>query len=284
MTGGMVPDPGRLLRQARPRRPRIFAPMNEHERALLDSIGMKSSTPRVLTRRPLTIAFARFSSLPSLAVALLVVAICERNGTLSALTAGAIAGLALTLGIIVHELGHLLAGRWVRGIEPRMLLVRSTGGVSIVEGRYEDARGAAMFALGGPLASLAVCVAYAVGGMLLPAGPFRVALLVPAALTFSLLLVNLLPTAPTDGYLLFRSLLWHDLGSREAAERRALEWSRAVIVWALLLSLLLLHVNQRAGLAAVFLLGALAMQHHATVRQVLARDAAGARRPGEQPR
>jgi Zn-dependent protease len=265
-------------------RGRILAPMNERETALLDSIGMGSSTARVLTRRPLTIAFSRNSWLPSSAVGMLVVAICAHHGVLVAFAAGAVAALALMAGIVAHELGHLFAGRWARGVEPRMLLVRATGGVAIVEGRYEDPRGAAVFALGGPIASFAISVAYLAAGLLLPAGPFRVALLLPAVLTFSLLLVNLLPTAPTDGYLLVRSLLWRDLGSREEAERRALQWSRAVIVWALLAALLLFGVNQGYGLAAVFLLGALAMQHHATVRQVLARNAAPAHRTGEPRR
>ena len=49
----------------------------------------------------------------------------------------------------------------------------------------------------------------------------------PAALNTLVLLVNLLPVAPSDGYALFRSALWAETGSRAEAERRAIAWSRA---------------------------------------------------------
>ena len=44
----------------------------------------------------------------------------------------------------MHEAGHLLFGMGSRGIQARMLVMRSSGGASIVQGRFADARSAAL--------------------------------------------------------------------------------------------------------------------------------------------
>jgi Zn-dependent protease len=240
--------------------------MNEQETKLVEAIGMKPC--RVLTRWPLTIAFERHSYLPGLFTGTVAFGISYQHGVLAALAAAAIAGLAFTLSLVAHECGHLLLGRRVRGVTPRLLLMRSIGGVSIVEGRYGDARGAALFAAGGPLATLAITVAYVVAGLLLPAGPSATGLLLPAVLNLLLLGVNLLPVTPMDGYLLFRSALWASVGSRAEAERRAIRWSRRVLVYGLLVSVLVFCGDQQAGMLALLIFASLAVQHRAAVRQV----------------
>ncbi len=77
-----------------------------------------------------------------------------------------------------------------------MLLMRSSGGVSIVEGRFKEAGGAARFAAGGPIATLVFTVALISAGLLLPDGPLRVGLMVPAVINGAMLGVNLVPVAP----------------------------------------------------------------------------------------
>jgi Zn-dependent protease len=191
-----------------------------------------------------------------------------RQGLGMAAICAVIGGLVLTLSLTAHEAGHLLLGRRARGITPRILLIRSLGGVSIVEGHCEDPRGAALFAAGGPLASLLVGISLVTGGLFLP-DPFSTALILPGALTFALLVVNLLPLAPMDGYLLFRAAVWAELGSRAEAERRAIDWSRAVLGWSIFISLGIFLHSSLYGLLALFLVGSFIVQHQAVARRVV---------------
>jgi Zn-dependent protease len=256
--------------------------MNDKEKALLEAIGMNpkpSRAPRVLIRRPLTIVFDRHWSIVSWIVGLTVAAISCRHGAVDAVAAGAVAGLALTLSVIAHEGGHLLAGRGVRGVTPRMLVVRAGGGVSVVEGRFRGPRGAARFAVGGPLASLALGLAYVTVALTVPIGVFSTALLVPAAIIFVLLVLNMLPLAPMDGYMIFRSLLWAGLGDREEAERRAIGWSRTVLAYGLLVSAMVLVHNQGYGVIALSLLATCAVQHHMAFKQFAQARSGGGRPP-----
>jgi Zn-dependent protease len=228
---------------------------------------------RVLTRRPLTIAVAPGASAPALVAAALGFMVEFHRGIATAALAAAIAGAGLALAIAAHEAGHLLFGSHVRGLVPRILLLRSGGGASIVEGRFEDARGAAVFAAGGPAASLMLTVSYVVAATLAPWPALRVGLLVPALVNALLLLINLLPVAPTDGYALFRSALWAETGNRAEAERRAIAWSRVVLAIGLVVSLELAASHQLAGVLALFAVTTLTVQHHAVARRVEHRPA-----------
>ena len=194
--------------------------------------------------------FAPRAWLPGLAGAVLAFAMLHGQGLLAGLGAAAIAGVALLLGIAVHEAGHLVASRDVLGVRPRMLLMRSSGGVSIVEGRFKEPSGAARFAAGGPIATLIFTTALAAAALLVPAGPLSVGLLVPAILNGAMLGVNLLPVAPTDGYALFRSAVWEKVGSRAQAERCAIAWSRVVIAVGLSISVLVFAMNKLYGVLA----------------------------------
>jgi Zn-dependent protease len=239
--------------------------MNEKETELVAAAGFGPA--RVLTRRPLTVAVARRSYVPALIGGLFAFAIVIHDGPLDALLAAAIAGAALTLSLFVHECGHLALARRANGVTPRALLMRSTGGVSILEGRYTDARGAALFASGGPLATIAITVAYFVAGLLVPAGPVEIGFFLPAAMNVLLLAINLLPVAPMDGYMLFRAAIWASVGNRAEAERRAMRLSRYVLVCGLELSLLVLYADLQRGMMALVVVATLALQHHAVARQ-----------------
>jgi Zn-dependent protease len=260
---------------------RLSSPLNARETALLEAIGTTPKGYRVLLRRPLTVALGRGAYLPGLVAGLFTIAVSYRHGEASVLAAAVAAGV-MTLSLVAHEGGHLLAGRRAKGVTPRMIILRSTGGVSVIEGRLESARGAALFAAGGPLATAVVTLGLVVGGLELPA-PFGAALFLPALLNGLLLVANLLPLAPMDGYLLFRSALWAEVGSRAEAERRALGWSRAVLGWAVFCSLVILGRDPLDGLLCLFLVGTFAVQHHAASHRVPSRVPAR-RRSSRGPR
>ena len=223
---------------------------------------------RVLTRRPLTIALGRGASAPAFMAALIGLGIEARHGLVAALVTAAVAAASLTLALAAHEAGHLLFGRHVRGLIPRILLLRGSGGASIVEGRFRDPRGAALYAAGGPAASLALTVSYVLAAVIVPWQPVAVGLLLTASLNLALLVLNLLPIAPTDGYALFRSLLWAEIGSRDEAERRAVAWSRAVLAFGIAGALALTATHHLAAMGALVILTALTAQHHAFARRL----------------
>ncbi len=238
--------------------------MNAGETALLAEIGMKPA--RVLTRWPLTLALAPRAYLPGLLSSGIAAALSLRAGLPSAALAALVSGLALSISLVAHEVGHLLASRHARGVTPRMLLMRATGGVSILEGRFEDARGAAFFAAGGPLASLAATVALIAGAFAVPQTAVVTALLVAGGLNVCLLVVNLLPLAPMDGYLLFRAALWSSLDDRAAAERRAIWWSRTLLVYCAVVAVLVGWHHRELGGMALFLVATFAFQHRLATR------------------
>ncbi len=228
---------------------------------------------RVLTRRPLTIAFGPHAWLPALGGAVCGFGFSYRHGLWFGLVAAAVAGLAQMVSLAVHEAGHLLSSRAALGVSPRMLLMRSSGGVAIVEGRFKEPRGAALFAAGGPLATVLLTIVLVLAGVIVSPGPVGIGLLVAAFLNVLVLGVNLLPVAPTDGYALFRSALWAETGSRAEAERRAIAWSRVVIVSGLSVALLVLTVDKLYGVLGVVMLVTLTAQHHMVARRAAEKPA-----------
>ena len=254
MAGGR-PDSGHATWE-----PSVLSAMSAEERRLVEAAGIKPG--RVVARRPLTVVLERGWSLPVLVVGLIAFGLGLRQGVFAACLAGAAATAATCVSLLAHEAGHLLFASLARGVTPRLLLLRPSGGASVVEGRYADARGAALFAAGGPLATLAVLAAYALVALLVR-GPIGAGIVVAAIVTAALLGLNLLPVAPMDGYLLFRAAIWASLHDREQAEERALGWSRCVLACALLAALLVYRTDASGGMLLLCLLATLVVQHHA---------------------
>ena len=140
---------------------------------------------RVLTRRPLTIAFGPHAWLPALGGAVCGFAFSYRHGLGFGLAVATVAGAAQMVSLAVHEAGHLLSSRAALGVSPRMLLMRSSGGVAIVEGRFKEPRGAALFAAGGPLATVLLTIVLVLAGVIVSPGPLGIGLLVAAFSTSS---------------------------------------------------------------------------------------------------
>ena len=111
------------------------------------------------------------------------------------------------VSIVVHELGHALAGRRYGG-RPSILL-HGLGGLTILPGLRLDRGRSILLSLAGPLAGLAL------GGLTLLAAPLLVTSEPLARYTLASLLYvnifwsffNLLPILPLDGGQIMRSLL-----------------------------------------------------------------------------
>jgi Zn-dependent protease len=235
--------------------------LSAKEQALLaDTVG--AGRYRVVTRWPLTVAFGPHAWLPAFGGGVCGFALSYRHGLWFALVAASVAGAAEMVSLATHEAGHLLSSRVAPGVSPRMLLMRSSGGVAIVEGRFTEPGGAAAFAAGGPIATVVFTIVLVLAAVLVAPSSVSLGLLVAAFLNTLILAVNLLPVAPTDGYALFRSAVWAETGSRAEAECRALAWSRVVLAWGLSVALLVLAVDKLYGVLAVVMLSSLTAQHH----------------------
>src|SRR5689334_22021162 len=113
--------------------------LTDTETALLEAtVGLERY--RILTRRPLTVALGPRAYAPGLCGAFLALILTWQNGALQALLTALVAAVTLVLSLAAHEAGHLLFARAARGVEPQMLVLRWSGGVSVVKGRFADAR------------------------------------------------------------------------------------------------------------------------------------------------
>src|SRR5215469_1378291 len=158
---------------------RHWEPVSEAESDLLEVVGAKPARFHVVFRHPWTFAVGRRAYLPGLAVGLIVFGIVGRHNLFGAFPAALVGGMVLTICLAAHEAGHLLFSRLSPGVKPRMLVLFSGGGISILEGRHKEPGGAAWFAAGGPIASVLASASFLTVGMLIPRGMFTVALLVP---------------------------------------------------------------------------------------------------------
>ncbi len=119
---------------------------------------------------------------------------------------------ALFICIVAHELSHSFVARR-RGFLVRDIVLLPIGGVSEISGLPGTPRDELAIAIAGPLASLALALSFALGGLLSKAGLWPPALFTGAILSrlmwANLLLAgfNLLPAIPMDGGRVLRALL-----------------------------------------------------------------------------
>lgn len=132
--------------------------------------------------------------------------------------------------VVLHELGHLIAGARL-GLLPEVIVLTPVGS-RVDTGRVLEPQREVAYALAGPLANVA---AWAVSGVALfglgdvdilnllhPFDPRKMLVIENVGLSalqmifwvnWCLLLVNLLPAYPLDGGRVLRALLWHSLGA-----------------------------------------------------------------------
>jgi Zn-dependent protease len=135
----------------------------------------------------------------------------------------------LFLVILLHEFGHCFAARWTGG-EANEIILSPLGGLAMTMARRRPWPTAITVA-GGPLVNVIICLVCGLAMYLLrgvwPIGPWQFGKVVPLkpgwfdvysyvawtyAISYGLLLFNLLPVFPLDGGQLLQAILWKPLG------------------------------------------------------------------------
>ena len=145
------------------------------------------------------------------------------------LAMGTAAALLFFLSVLLHELGHALAGR-MRGVAVEHITLFIFGGIA--QAREEARRPLDEFLLtaAGPLTSLALAGLFHVARLGAEAwsapAPVVTVLGFLALLNFVLALFNMIPGFPLDGGRIFRSIVWAVTGDLVRATRWATHGGR----------------------------------------------------------
>lgn len=145
------------------------------------------------------------------------------------LAMGTAAALLFFLSVLLHELGHALAGR-MRGVTVEHITLFIFGGIA--QAREEARRPLDEFLLtaAGPLASFALAGLFHGARLLAEAwyapAPVVIVLGFLALLNFVLAVFNLIPGFPLDGGRIFRSIVWAVTGDLVRATRWATHGGR----------------------------------------------------------
>lgn len=135
----------------------------------------------------------------------------------------------LFLVILLHEFGHCFAARWTGG-EANDILMTPLGGLAMAMARRRPLPTAVTVA-GGPLVNVIICLLCGLGLYMTvgiwPLGPWQFSgaydpdpswfqvsnyLFLTYAISYGLLLFNLLPVFPLDGGQLLQAVLWKPMG------------------------------------------------------------------------
>jgi Zn-dependent protease len=161
------------------------------------------------------------------------------------LAAGAAIAVLLLASLVLHELGHVLAGRR-RGSAVSQMSIGFAGATAHGDGELPGPRAQWRAALAGPLVNLAAAVVAAAGAAgLALAGADRLIWLVlvaTAVINASLGVLSLIPGTGPDGGRIVRALTWARSGDPAravAAAARAGRWSGGALMVAGLVLLLL---------------------------------------------
>ena len=131
---------------------------------------------------------------------------------------GGLLAVGLFACVLVHELAHVLVGRW-GGARFAGVTLMIVGGVSeVIDLPRRPAYEAAM-AVAGPLASLALAAAAFAGHRFAGAPDLAFAMFYLGSINFALALFNLIPGFPLDGGRVLRSIVWAATHSVERATR-----------------------------------------------------------------
>jgi Zn-dependent protease len=178
-------------------------------------------------RVPLRIDVRAGALVPAAAFGALFAAVAARAG-LPVLPAALVGGVGGAVSLLVHELGHLLAGRGVAGIRLVSVSLVAFGAATRFEGRYERPLDQARVAAAGPAASFALALAL-VGVRFAPLQlAVKEIVVMLALLNVVIGAMSLIPAAPLDGHKLVVASLWGVLGSEAAAQRFL---RRTTVLW-----------------------------------------------------
>jgi Zn-dependent protease len=140
----------------------------------------------------------------------------------AAYTAMGIAAALLFFGsLILHEIGHALqAAR--EGVRIEGITLWLFGGVAKIKDDFPSAGAELRIAVAGPLVTLMLAGAFALGAIGGPSsGAVHEVLLWLGVVNLTLLVFNLVPAMPLDGGRVLRAALWARSGDRPSATHRA---------------------------------------------------------------
>lgn len=171
---------------------------------------------------------------------------------------GLLAGFLVLGGIVIHELGHLLAARRDPDLRGRLIMLNALGGATFCAGQYQNWRMMARFSAAGPLGSLlSALILFSIAQM--SSGIVFAVFCYAAVINGILFLSNLLPFAPMDGYHFLTSLCWRQRGSRQSGKERA-DLGAPVVLVLILVSILPLFAWPNIASFFIILLFVLTLQ------------------------
>lgn len=129
----------------------------------------------------------------------------------------ALFALTLLLSVLLHEMGHAVAARYL-GIKVRSITLDGLGGFTETEREAPTPATATLVALAGPAVSAALGVVGVIGLAVLPGQTigWTVALHIAIA-NLLVTLYNLLPGLPLDGGRAFHALLWKISNNKDSS-------------------------------------------------------------------
>ncbi|MGC5628071.1 site-2 protease family protein [Georgenia sp. Z1344] len=153
----------------------------------------------------------------------------------SGLVMGLLAALAVTIAVLVHELGHGLTGAAV-GMRPREFVLTFVGGHTSFDGTGRGPWASAAVTAAGPAGNLLLAgVGYLLAPLAEGSSPWEAALDVGVVMNVVLAVFNLVPALPLDG-----GRLWLEVG--EGLTGRPLAGLRALGVLGCLLAVAVVGV------------------------------------------
>lgn len=168
----------------------------------------------------------------------LVTRLLPQAGEATALLLAATLAVLLGVSVLLHELGHCLAARWL-GLPVRRVRLFLLGGISELTRRPARPRDEGLVAAAGPAVSLLLAAAAGAVWLLLEPGTALWLVVVELAVANAAVAVfNLLPGLPLDGGRVLRALVWSVTGRRRAGTTAAVVGAGLVALgllwWALL--------------------------------------------------
>lgn len=145
---------------------------------------------------------------------------------------GLIGMLGLFASVVLHELGHAIVARKY-DLEIRGITLFIFGGVAEMMEESRSAKAEFFVAIGGPLVSLALAIAFwGISGLGMPE-PVSGVIRYLAVINTVLLVFNMIPAFPLDGGRVLRAILWH-FGKSLRKATRTCSRIGSIFGWALI--------------------------------------------------